>query len=141
MAYAAQYGKLVPVVWVLLIANIFWAIAYDTEYAMVDRDDDIRIGVKSSAILLGRHDVAAVMTSHAIFLVLMAIIGRWQLLGALYYGGLAVAAFLVYRQYGLIRTRERAACFKAFLMNNWVGLAIFVGLASDLLFRLRLGWL
>jgi 4-hydroxybenzoate polyprenyltransferase len=141
MAYAAQYGKLVPVVWVLLIANIFWAIAYDTEYAMVDRDDDIRIGVKSSAILFGRFDVAAVMTCHAIFLVLMAVIGWWQWLGALYYVGLAVAAFLVYRQYDLIRTRERDACFKAFLMNNWVGLAIFVGLASDLLFRLRLGWL
>jgi 4-hydroxybenzoate polyprenyltransferase len=141
MAYAAQYGKLVPVVWVLLIANVFWAIAYDTEYAMVDREDDIRIGVKSSAILFGRFDVAAVMTCHAIFLVLMAVIGWWQWLGALYYVGLAVAAFLVYRQYDLIRARERDACFKAFLMNNWVGLAIFVGLASDLLFRLRLGWL
>jgi 4-hydroxybenzoate polyprenyltransferase len=141
MAYAAQYGKLVPVVWVLLIANVFWAIAYDTEYAMVDRDDDIRIGVKSSAILLGRRDVAAVMTCHAIFLVLMAVIGWWQWLGALYYVGLAVAAFLVYRQYDLIRTRERDACFKAFLMNNWVGLAIFAGLAADLLFRVRLGWL
>ncbi|MDB5867028.1 MAG: 4-hydroxybenzoate polyprenyltransferase [Betaproteobacteria bacterium] len=141
MAYAAQYGKLVPVVWVLLIANVFWAIAYDTEYAMVDRDDDIRIGVKSSAILFGRFDVAAVMTCHAIFLVLMAVIGWWQWLGALYYVGLAVAAFLVYRQYDLIRTRERDACFKAFLMNNWVGLAIFAGLAADLLFRIRLGWL
>jgi 4-hydroxybenzoate polyprenyltransferase len=141
MGYAAQYGKLVPVVWVLLIANVFWAIAYDTEYAMVDRDDDIRIGVKSSAILLGRHDVAAVMACHAIFLLLMAIIGYWQLLGALYFVGVAVAAYLAYRQYALIRNRERDKCFKAFLMNNWVGFAIFAGLAGDLLFRQRLAWL
>jgi 4-hydroxybenzoate polyprenyltransferase len=141
MGYAAQYGKLVPVVWVLLIANVFWAIAYDTEYAMVDRDDDIRIGVKSSAILLGRHDVAAVMACQAIFIVLMAIVGWWQLLGTLYFVGLAVAAYLAYRQYALIRTRERDKCFKAFLMNNWVGFAVFAGLAGDLLFRLRLGWL
>jgi 4-hydroxybenzoate polyprenyltransferase len=141
MGYAAQYGKLVPVAWVLLIANMFWSIAYDTEYAMVDRGDDLRIGVKSSAILLGRYDVAGVMASHAIFLAMMAVIGWWQLNGWLYFLGLAVAAALVYRQYILIRSRERAACFKAFLENNWIGLAIFGGLALDLLFRIRLGWL
>ncbi len=135
MAYAAQYGKLLPVAWVLMIANMFWAIAYDTEYAMVDRDDDVRIGVKSSAILLGRHDVAGVMASHAVFLLMMAVIGWWQWLGALYYVGLAVAAGLVYRQYRLIRTRERDACFKAFLDNNWVGLAIFAGIAADIYAR------
>jgi 4-hydroxybenzoate polyprenyltransferase len=136
MAYAAQYGSLIAVAWVLMIANMFWAIAYDTEYAMVDREDDVRIGVKSSAILLGRYEVAGVMTSHVIFLALMATIGRWQGLGLLYYAGLAVAAGLVYYQYTLIRTRERDACFKAFLNNNWVGLAIFTGLAADLYFRL-----
>ena len=141
MGYAAQYGKLVPVVWVLMLANVFWAIAYDTEYAMVDRDDDVRIGVKSSAILLGDYDVAGVMTSHAIFLALMAIVGWWQINGILYFVGLAVAAGLVYRQYTLVRTRERDRCFKAFLENNWVGLAIFTGLALDLLLRVRLGWL
>ena len=141
MAYAAQYGKLVPVAWVLMIANMFWAIAYDTEYAMVDRDDDLKIGVKSSAILLGRHDVAGVMASHTIFLVMMAVIGYWQFNGVLYYLGLIAAAVLVRRQYRLIRTRERDACFKAFLNNNWVGLAIFAGLFLDVLLRVRLGWL
>lgn len=135
MGYAAQYGKLLPVAWVLMIANMFWSIAYDTEYAMVDRDDDVKLGLKSSAILLGRHDVAGVMASHAIFLVLLLAIGWWQLMGALYYAGVAVAAGLVYRQYRLIRTRDRDACFKAFLDNNWVGLAVFVGIASDLFVR------
>jgi 4-hydroxybenzoate polyprenyltransferase len=138
MAYAAQYGKLVPVAWVLMIANMFWAIAYDTEYAMVDRDDDMRIGLKSSAILLGRYDVPAVVASHAIFLMMMAIIGWWQLLGILYYLGLAVAAGSVYRQYQLIHGRDRDACFKAFMNNAWVGGAIFIGLAADLYFRVRL---
>ena len=138
MAYAAQYGKLVPVAWVLVIANIFWAIAYDTEYAMVDRDDDVRLGLKSSAILLGRYDVAGVMASHAIFLIMMVLIGAWQFLGLLYYVGILVAALCVRYQFGLIVTRERDACFRAFLNNNWVGCAIFVGLAADLYFRIRL---
>jgi 4-hydroxybenzoate polyprenyltransferase len=138
MAFAAQYGKIVAVAWVMLIANVFWSIAYDTEYAMVDRDDDVRIGLKSSAILLGRHDVAAVIASHTIFLVLMAIIGWWQFLGIFYYVGLLIAIALVYYQYRLIRAREREACFKAFLNNNWIGCAVFVGLAADLHFRLRL---
>jgi 4-hydroxybenzoate polyprenyltransferase len=138
MAFAAQYGKLVPAAWAMMVANMFWSIAYDTEYAMVDREDDIRIGLKSSAILLGRYDVAAVVASHAIFLMLMAIIGWWQFLGILYYVGLIIAAGLVYYQYRLIRTRDRDACFKAFVNNNWLGCAIFVGLAADLYFRIRL---
>jgi 4-hydroxybenzoate polyprenyltransferase len=138
MAYAAQYGKLVAVAWVLMLANMFWAIAYDTEYAMVDRDDDLKLGLKSSAILLGRYDVAGVMASHAVFLAMMAAIGWWQLLGVLYYLGLAVAAALVLHQYRLIRDRSRDGCFRAFLGNNWVGLAIFAGLAADLHFRIRL---
>lgn len=135
MAYAAQYGKLLPVAWVLMIANMFWAIAYDTEYAMVDRDDDRRIGVKSSAILLGRFDVAGVMGAHAVFLAMMAAIGWWQFMGALYYVGLAAAAGIVFYQYHLIRGRDRERCFRAFLNNNWVGLAIFLGIAADLLVR------
>ena len=137
MAYAAQYGKLVPVTWVLLLANIFWAIAYDTEYAMVDRDDDAKLGLKSSAILLGRHDVTGVMVAQTLFLTTMAVIGYWQFLGILYYAGLAAAAILVLYQYQLIEDRTREGCFKAFRMNNWVGLAIFVGLALDLYFRIR----
>ena len=138
MAFAAQYGKLVAVAWVLMIANMFWAIAYDTEYAMVDREDDMRMGVKSSAILFGYHDVTAVVVAHAIFLVLMAVIGYWQFLGVLYYTGLAAAAWLMRRQVLLIQDRDRGKCFKAFLNNNYVGLAIFVGLALDLHFRIRI---
>jgi 4-hydroxybenzoate polyprenyltransferase len=138
MAYAAQYGKLVAVAWVLMIANMFWSIAYDTEYAMVDREDDKRIGLKSSAILLGKYDVAGVMASHAIFLAMMAMIGWWQFLGVIYYIGLVAAAVLIYRQYRLIRTRDRDSCFRAFLNNNWVGFVIFAGLAADLHFRVRL---
>ena len=138
MAYAAEYGKLVPVAWVLMIANMFWSIAYDTEYAMVDREDDKRLGLKSSAILLGRYDVAGVIASHSIFLILMVVIGWWQFMGLLYYLGLLVAATLVNYQHRLIRSRQRDACFKAFLNNSWVGCAIFVGLAADLYFRIRL---
>jgi len=138
MAYAAQYNKLVTVTWVLLAANIFWAIAYDTEYAMVDRDDDVKLGLRSSAIVLGRYDVAGVMVAHGLFLLTMVLIGYTQFLGVLYYVGLAVAAALVYLQYRLIRDRTREGCFKAFLNNNWVGLAIFVGIALDLQFRLKI---
>jgi 4-hydroxybenzoate polyprenyltransferase len=140
MAYAAQLGTVPPVAWLLLAANMFWSIAYDTEYAMVDRDDDIRIGVKSSAILLGRYDVAGVMGSHAVFLGLMAAIGHSQRLGILYYTGLAVAAGLAAYQYVLIRGREPQQCFKAFLDNNWLGLAIFAGLAADLHLGLRISF-
>ncbi len=140
MAYAAQRGELPAVAWVLLLANIFWAIAYDTEYAMVDRDDDVRIGVKSSAILLGRHDVAGVMAAHALFLVIMGGVGWWQSLGVLYYCGLAIAAGLVVYQHGLIKRRERSRCFKAFLNNNWVGAAVFTGLALDFYFGIRISF-
>src|SRR5687768_15483829 len=137
MAFAAQYGKLVPVAWVLMIANMFWAIAYDTEYAMVDREDDMRLGLKSSAILLGRYDVVGVIASHLVFLVMLVAIGAAQFMGPLYYAGILVAAALVGYQYRLIATRDRDACFKAFLNNNWVGCAIFVGIAGDLLVRYR----
>ncbi|MBI2508839.1 MAG: 4-hydroxybenzoate octaprenyltransferase [Betaproteobacteria bacterium] len=137
MAYAAQVGFIPTVAWVMMIANMFWAIAYDTEYAMVDRADDVKLGLKSSAILLGRHDVAGVMAGHAVFLAIMAAMGWWRALGILYYLGLAVAAALVLHQYRLIRGRSRERCFQAFLNNNWVGLAVFAGLALDLYFRVR----
>jgi 4-hydroxybenzoate polyprenyltransferase len=137
MAYAALTGRVPAVAWALLAANTFWAIAYDTEYAMVDRDDDVKLGLKSSAILLGRYDVAAVMAAHAVFLAGMAAIGRWQGLGVLYYAGLAAAAGLLARQYQLIRGRDRARCFEAFNDNLWVGLAIFAGLALDLYFGIK----
>jgi len=137
MAYAAQYGRLVAVTWVLLLANVFWAIAYDTEYAMVDRDDDAKLGLKSSAILLGDRDVTGVMVCQCIFLATMAVIGSWQFMGFPYYLGLAVAAVLVLYQYHLIEDRTREGCFKAFRNNNWVGLAIWLGLALDLYLRTR----
>ncbi|MDH3286104.1 MAG: 4-hydroxybenzoate octaprenyltransferase [Betaproteobacteria bacterium] len=138
MAFAAQHGSLMKVAWVLMIANVFWAIAYDTEYAMVDRDDDVKLGLKSSAILLGRHDVAGVMIAHALFLIVMVGVGYERQLGAMYFAGLVVAAGLVGYQYRLIRERNREACFRAFLNNNWVGLAIFAGLALDLYVRVRM---
>ncbi len=137
MAYAAQWNSLPRVAWLLLIATMFWAIAYDTEYAMVDRDDDVKIGVKSSAILFGRYDVAGVMTAHALFLGLMAWIGWWQMRDVFYFAGLAAALALVFHQYGLIRGRTREGAFKAFLNNHWVGCVIFIGLAADLWFGIR----
>jgi 4-hydroxybenzoate polyprenyltransferase len=138
MAFAAHHGVVPPVAWVMLLANVFWAIAYDTEYAMVDRDDDLKVGVKSSAILFGRYDVAAVAVCHAVFLAIMATVGVWQQLGVLYYVGIALAAGFIGHQYRLIRGRARAQCFAAFLNNNWVGAALFAGLALDILFRFRI---
>jgi len=134
MAYAAQLGYVHHSAWALLAANVFWAIAYDTEYAMVDRDDDARLGLKSSAILLGHGDVAGVMIAHSLFLVIMAFVGWWQRLDVIYFAGLAVAAAFVVRQYFLIRGRDRGRCFQAFHNNNWLGLALFAGLALDLFF-------
>lgn len=137
MAYAAQWNALPRVAWLLLVATMFWAIAYDTAYAMVDRDDDLKIGVKSSAILFGRYDIAGVMTAHALFLGLMAVIGWWQSRGLPYFAGLVAAAALVVYQFRLMRGRTRDGCFRAFLNNNWVGGVIFVGLAFDLWLGIR----
>jgi 4-hydroxybenzoate polyprenyltransferase len=138
MAYAELWHTLPRVAWLLLIANVFWAIAYDTAYAMVDRDDDLKIGVKSSAILLGRYDVVGVMAAHAVFISLMAWIGWWQMRDVFYFAGLLVAVVLVLYQYRLIRDRTREGCFKAFLNNNWVGCVIFIGLVADLWFGIRM---
>ena len=131
MAYAAQLGNVPPVAWALLGANVFWTIAYDTEYAMVDRDDDVKLGLKTSAILFGRFDVAAVMACHALFIAAMVAIGIWQRYGAPYFAGVAVAAVLAAWQYRMIGGRTREGCFRAFLHNNWIGLAIFAGIAID----------
>ncbi len=138
MAYAELWHALPRVAWLLLVATMFWAIAYDTAYAMVDRDDDRRIGIKSSAILFGRYDVAGIMAAHAVFIGLMAWIGWWQMRDVIYFAGLAVAVALVLYQYRLIRDRTREGCFKAFLNNNWVGCVIFIGLAADLWFGTRM---
>jgi 4-hydroxybenzoate polyprenyltransferase len=131
MAYAANVGTVPLIAWVLLIANLFWAIAYDTEYAMVDRDDDIRIGIKTSAITFGKYDVLAVMGCYAVMLAILAGVGLRFNFGALYYAGLLAAAGIMGYHYTLIKDRERDKCFKAFLHNNWVGAAIFAGIALD----------
>lgn len=131
MAFAAQLDAVPPLAWALLLANVLWTIAYDTEYAMVDRDDDLRIGIRTSAILFGRYDVAAVMLCYALFLAVMVGIGHYMRYGVAYHGGLAVAAGIAAYHYRLIRTRSRELCFKAFLHNNWLGAAIFAGIVAD----------
>lgn len=138
MAFAAHNETVAPLAWAMILANMFWAIAYDTEYAMVDRDDDIRLGLKSSAILFGRGDVLGVMVCQAIFLLLMVGVGYWARFGVCYFVGLAIAAGLIAFQYVLIRGRERERCFKAFLNNNLLGAAIFGGILVDYLLPLRL---
>ena len=131
MAFAAQLDALPPLAWALLLANVLWTIAYDTEYAMVDRDDDLRIGLRTSAILFGRYDVAAVMACYVLFLGVMVAIGQYMRYGTAYYVGLAVAAAIAVYHYRLIRGRSREGCFKAFLHNNWLGAAIFAGIVAD----------
>jgi 4-hydroxybenzoate polyprenyltransferase len=131
MAFAAILSQVPPIAWALLGANIFWTIAYDTEYAMVDREDDLRIGMRTSAILFGRYDVAAVMACYALFVASMAAIGEWMSAGAFYFAGVAVAAALAGYHYRLIRGRTREGCFRAFRHNNWVGAAIFAGIVLD----------
>jgi 4-hydroxybenzoate polyprenyltransferase len=133
MAYAAQLGEVPPEAWWLLLANVFWAVAYDTEYAMVDRDDDLKIGIKTSAITFGRFDVAAVMLCYAATLAIIGWIGFTLNAGWAFYAGLTVAAGIMGVHYTWIRSRERLACFKAFLHNNYVGAAIFAGIVVDFL--------
>lgn len=131
MAFAAIRGEVPPLAWALLGANVLWTVAYDTEYAMVDRDDDVRIGMRTSAIFFGRHDVLAVMACYALFVGAMAAIGYWQGLGWAYYAGLAAAAAIATYHHRLIRGRTREGCFKAFRHNNWIGAAVFAGIAAD----------
>jgi 4-hydroxybenzoate polyprenyltransferase len=135
MAYAAQTGTVPAIAWWLLVANMFWSIAYDTEYAMVDRDDDLKLGIKTSAITFGRWDVAAVMACYTAMLGLLVWVGQRLEMGVVYYLGLAVAAAIALYHYTLIRHRERQACFRAFLHNNWLGAAVFCGIALDYLLR------
>ena len=116
---------------VLLLANIFWAIAYDTEYAMVDRDDDIHLGIKTSAITFGRFDVEMVMLSYGITLALLVLAGKMASLGLGWWLGLIAAGLIAIYHYGLIKHRSREGCFKAFNHNNWFGAAVFCGLPLD----------
>jgi 4-hydroxybenzoate polyprenyltransferase len=135
MAFAAIQGALPASAWVMLAANVAWAIAYDTEYAMVDRDDDLRIGIRTSAITFGRADVAAVMVSYAVALALLALVGRLEALGLAYHAGLAVAAAIAAYHFTLIRGRSREGCFRAFNHNTWFGAAVFAGIALDFVLR------
>jgi 4-hydroxybenzoate polyprenyltransferase len=130
MAFAAETGAVPPVAWLLFIATVLWATAYDTMYAMVDRPDDLRIGVKSTAILFGEADRHLIALIQALFFVVMIMIGRQLGLGFFYYAGLAVAMMLAVYQIRLIRRREPSRCFKAFLNNNWFGMAIFAGIVA-----------
>lgn len=136
MAFAAVNDYIPPIAWALLLANVFWAIAYDTEYAMVDRDDDLKIGIKSSALFFGKYDVLAVMLCYAAMLGLLAYIGQYLLgFGFYYYLSLAIAFALVTLQYIAIKKRVKADCFKAFLQNNRIGLAIFAGILAQYYFK------
>jgi 4-hydroxybenzoate polyprenyltransferase len=135
MAFAALQGAVPLTAWLMLAANIFWAIAYDTEYAMVDREDDLRIGIRTSAITFGRFDVAAVMLSYAATLALLAVVGLRIGGGWPYFGGLLGAAGVALYHFTLIRTRSREGCFKAFNHNTWFGAAVFAGILLDQLNR------
>lgn len=147
MAFAAQTGSVPALAWLLLFANVCWAVAYDTAYAMVDRDDDLKIGIRTAAITFGRFDVAAVMLCYALFIGLMALAGQHLGLGWAYYAGLAAAALIAGWHFTLIRTRSREGCFRAFRHNNWLGAAVFAGVAADHALRFGanygrlLGWL
>jgi 4-hydroxybenzoate polyprenyltransferase len=131
MAYAAVQGRLPAECALLLAANVCYAFAYDTEYAMVDRDDDAKLGLRSSALTLGRWDVAAVMASYALMLLCLTFVGSLRELAWPYHAGLAIAAAMMLYHGRLIRSRSRAGCFRAFRHNNWVGAAIFAGIAAS----------
>jgi 4-hydroxybenzoate polyprenyltransferase len=136
MAFAAAQGQVPPFAFALTTINLFWVIAYDTEYAMVDRDDDLKIGIRTSAITFGRFDVAAIALCYAVYVMGMAWVGVARAMGPIYFAGVAVAAAIAVYHLVLIRGRERRACFRAFLHNHWLGLAIFAGIALDYAIRL-----
>ena len=131
MGFVAVQGTVPPVAWVLYVANIFWATGYDTWYAMVDRDDDLRMGAKSTAILFGDLDLVAQGVLYALTFAALALVGREAGLGTYYWSGLGVAALFVLYQFAIARHRDRDACFRAFLNNHWVGMAVFAGVALD----------
>jgi 4-hydroxybenzoate polyprenyltransferase len=133
MAYAAHLDRVPAEAWWLLLANVFWAVAYDTEYAMVDREDDLKIGIKTAAITFGRFDIAAVMGCYAATLAILGWLGYARHMGGFYFAGLLAAAGIMGVHYKWIRERDRLRCFKAFLHNNYVGLAVFVGIGLDFL--------
>lgn len=129
MAFAASRGHIPQIAWLLVVANMIWTVAYDTEYAMVDRDDDLKLGLKSTAILFADLDKFMVGLLQVVFLGVMLLISRVADLGTYFYAGLGVAAGLLCYQHYLIKDRDRNLCFKAFLSNHWVGMAVFAGIA------------
>lgn len=131
MAFAAVNNEIPAVAWWLLAANIFWVIAYDTEYAMVDRDDDIKIGIKSSAIFFGRYEVLAIMVCYLMMLCTLIYIGQLSNFSHYYYIAIVGVCGLVIWQYQTIKHRNKPNCFKAFLANNWIGCVIFTGLVAE----------
>ncbi len=130
MAFAAVQSRVPPLAWVLLVGNLFWVLAYDTEYAMVDRDDDLRIGMKTSAITLGRFDVPVVTSSYLIYLLIWVAALASRALGTIFYVAIGLALVQVAWHYTLIRTRSREGCFKAFRLNHWLGFTVFVGIVA-----------
>lgn len=135
MAFSAVTGTVPALAWWLLVGNLFWVLAYDTEYAMVDRDDDLKIGIRTSAITLGRFDVVGVMAFYAAFVAIWAWLGAGLGLGWPYFAGLAVAGAIALWHYTLIHTRTREGCFRAFRLNHWVGFAVFAGIVADFALR------
>jgi len=131
MAYAAVHAEIPAVAWVLMAGNLFWVLAYDTEYAMVDRDDDLRIGMKTSAITLGRWDVPAVMAFYLVYLLIWSGVVAPLLSSGWWWAGVSVASAQIVWHFQLIRHRSRDGCFKAFRLNHWVGLAVFAGLFAS----------
>ncbi|AEG94739.1 4-hydroxybenzoate octaprenyltransferase [Ramlibacter tataouinensis] len=130
MAFAAVQSRVPPIAWVLLAGNLFWVLAYDTEYAMVDRDDDLRIGMKTSAITLGRADVAVVMACYAAYLAIWTLALAPRGLGALFFVATALAAAQAVWHFFLIRRRSREGCFRAFRLNHWLGFTVFAGVVA-----------
>lgn len=135
MSFAATNGQVPMLAWVMTLATGFWVVAYDTAYAIADKPDDLKIGIKTSAITFGRHDVNATMLCHGVFLVLMVWLGRQWSMGLSYYTSIAISCILIIMQYHEIKERDRQRCFKAFLDNNRVGAVIFAGIVLDYLLR------
>ena len=135
MAFAAETGQIASAAWLILLINVVWSVIYDTLYAMVDRDDDVSIGLKSTAILFGRFDLLILRLLKIIMIALLVLLG-WRLQFSWpWYAGVIIAAILFIQQQYLVRNRGRDACFKAFLNNNWVGVAIWAGLLTTYMIR------
>jgi 4-hydroxybenzoate polyprenyltransferase len=137
MAFATLTNGVPPIGWLLFAANFFWIIAYDTEYALADYPDDIRIGIRTSAITFGRFANMAIVICYALALLLLGVVGAWLRLGAAYFAGLLVATLIAAWHVHLIRDRDRQLCFKAFLHNTWFGFVVFAGIAVDYAWRMR----